>query len=130
MVMNILVEVIPHSQQRYKTVGDWFYQEPDTLLIYVSKMENSNYEYLVAIHEEIEARLCLERGITEKEVSAFDIWYEGRRILDDSNCQGEPGDHPQAPYRKEHFFATSIERLIAAELNVDWEKYDEAIQNL
>jgi hypothetical protein len=35
-------------------------------------------------------------------------------------ASGEPGDRPDAPYRREHILATNLERLSAAELDVDW----------
>jgi len=36
---------------------------------------------------------------------------------------GEPGDDPRAPYYREHQFASGMERLMAAELGVDWQQY-------
>lgn len=125
---NIIVKVIPHNQQRYETVGDWFYN-PDnkTLWIFVSQMNDWRYEYLVAQHEQIEAALCIQRGIDEKATTAFDIKFEQNRQEGNTD---EPGDDPKAPYRAEHFFATTIERLIAAELGVDWFEYDKAIMEL
>jgi hypothetical protein len=43
---------------------------------------------------------------------------------------GEPGDHEHAPYRREHFFATNLERLLSAELGVDWFEYDRDVDAL
>lgn len=37
---------------------------------------------------------------------------------------------PNAPYRKEHFFATSLERLFSAELDVDWQEYERFVDAL
>ena len=128
---EIVVKVIPHKDQRYETVGDWiFNQDNSRLTVFVSSMGNWKFELLVARHEIDEAMLCVDRGIDEKKVSAFDLWYEGRRITRDPECQAEPGDHKDAPYRKEHFFATTAERMLAAELNVNWEDYDAAVQAL
>ncbi len=79
---------------------------------------------LVALHELVEVTLCKKRCITEAQVDAFDMAYEKNRTKGDHS---EPGDHPDAPYRKEHFFATNIERLMAAELGVDWETYENHI---
>jgi hypothetical protein len=123
--MEIHIKTIPHNEHRYSgTVGDYWEDENGVLQIRVSKMGNEDYEYLVAGHELREAYLCKKRGIAEPDITAFDIQFgiEGG--------QGEPGDDPRAPYRKEHFFSTSIERLEAAELGVDWQKYDEAIIKL
>jgi len=34
-------------------------------------------------------------------------------------CDGEPGDLPDAPYRKEHRFAMLIEHMMAHELGIE-----------
>ena len=129
--MNINVRVIKHKEQRYETVGDWVYNPANTLLtVFVSDMGDWRYNQLVAVHEIAEATLCIERGINEKDVTAFDLWYESERLKNNPECQSEPGDHKKAPYRKEHFCATTIERMLAAELGVDWEDYDTTVNSL
>lgn len=128
-MINVDIKTIPQHLQRYDTVGDWYVDE-GILYIRVSDMGDKDFENLVAIHEYVEAILCIQRGIKEKDVTEFDIWYEQQRALGNIDCQSEPGDHEKAPYRKEHFFATSVERLISAELNVNWQQYDYVIQNL
>lgn len=125
--MKIEMVTIPHEQHRYETVGDWEIRPDGSLKIEVSDMQNEDYAFLVAIHEAVEVWLCKKRGITEDEVNAFDIEYEKNRPEGD---ESEPGDAHDAPYRKEHFFATNIERQIAAELGVDWAEYDKAVMNL
>lgn len=127
--MNTEIRIIPHKQQRYETVGDWYFID-GTLFIFVSDLGDWRYNFLVAFHEQAEAMLCLHRGISEMNVTIFDKWYENERAMGNKHCQAEPGDHKMAPYRKEHFFATSVERLMAAELKVDWEDYDAAIEAL
>jgi hypothetical protein len=127
-VMDIIIKTIPHNQQRYETVGDWYFsQDHSKLFIFVSYMGNTHYEFLVAFHEQAEAMLCWDRGINEGAITVFDKLFEQNR---EAGNEDEPGDDPLAPYRKEHFFATTVERLMAAELNVDWEKYDKAIYAL
>jgi hypothetical protein len=129
--MIIDVKVVPHKEQRYETVGDWVFNADNSrLTIRVSDMGNWKYNMLVALHEQIEALLCLDRKINEKEITKFDIIYEAKRAQGYIDFQGEPGDHKDAPYRKEHFCATTIERQLAAELGVDWEEYDEAVMAL
>lgn len=125
--MNINIKTIPHNEQRYETVGDWWFDENGDLQIRVSDVGNPKYEFLVAYHELAEVMLCKDRGITTEEVDTFDKNFEANRP---EGNEDEPGDDPNAPYRKEHFFATSLERLVAAELNVDWNKYDETINKL
>lgn len=124
--MKIIIETIPHSEQRYPTVGDWQFTE-DGLHIKVSDMGNWKFELLVAFHELIECHLCTERGITEEDVDSFDELYEEARQEGDLS---EPGDDRRAPYYKEHFFASSLERLFADELNIDWEEYNNAVEAL
>jgi hypothetical protein len=123
---RIIVHTIPHAQQRYPTVGDWF--DAHGLTVFrVSHMENELYERLVFIHEFIEQTLCMHRGIKEWNVDAFDMAYEdNRRAGDDS----EPGDSALAPYHAEHCFATAIERRMADELGIDWDHYDKTVSAL
>jgi hypothetical protein len=126
--MEITVHVIPHNEQRYETSGDWLFN-PDNnrLTIWVSELGDWRYNSLVAVHEIVEALLCRERDIPEAKIAAFDRAFEKNRTRGNTD---EPGDSPKAPYRKEHFFATNIERLFAAELKVDWAKYEEAFEKL
>jgi hypothetical protein len=112
--MRIVIESIPHNQQRYDTLGDWWFDPDGTLQIRVSTGEGGvppEHEFLIGLHELIEVQLCQARGITQEMVDKFD--------LDPAN-QGdfEPGDLPGAPYHKEHRFAMLIEHLMAHELGI------------
>ncbi len=122
--MDITIKTIAHDTQRYDTAGDWWFDDAGDLQIRISDMGNWKHEALVAFHELAEVLLCKERGIAAETVDEFD------KTHNDSIELGEPGDDPNCPYRKEHFFATSIERLLAAELGVDWGEYDGAIYAL
>lgn len=119
--MNITIKTIPHAEQRYETVGDWWFDEAGNLEIRVSNMGNWKHEALVAFHELAEVLLCRDRGISAEAVDMFDERYKG---------DGEPGDQPDAPYRKEHFFATTVERMLCAEFREDWAEYDDAVNAL
>ena len=99
------------------TAGDYWRPTPDLLNIRVIGLNNSDYEFLIAIHEMIEEYICTKRGIKETDIQKFDQQCE-----DD-----EPGDNPSAPYHKEHVFAECLERLLALELGVNWEEYGNAI---
>lgn len=127
--MNISIQTIPHKQHRYSTCGDW-YEKDGVLCIRVSQELPEKEALLVALHELIEITLCKDRGITEKQVDEFDMQFEKDREDGKHSEDEEPGDHPDAPYRKEHFFATNIERLMASELGVDWAAYEYRIQTL
>lgn len=125
--MRINIEVIPHEQQRYPTVGD-YWLEDGIQQVRVSKLADWRYEILVAIHEIVELAVTRHRGISEHRISEFDIEFE--RMRESRQRSGEPGDHPDSPYRREHFFATNIERLLAAELEVDWFEYENYVDSL
>lgn len=116
---EIHIKVITHGKQRYNTCGDYF-KKGKRVQVYLSKTE-PDYEFLVAIHELLEWYLTQKRGITIKQIDKFDM---GNPELAD------PGSSKQAPYYKEHSFATDIERIIAKELSVDWDRYDLYIEKL
>jgi hypothetical protein len=125
--MRINIEVIPHERQRYPTVGD-YWMEDGVQQVRVSQMPDWRYEILVAVHEIVELAIARHREISEEMISKFDIEFERTRST--LARLGEPGDHPESPYRREHFFATSLERLLAAELNVDWFQYEDCVDSL
>jgi hypothetical protein len=126
-MLPISIKTIPHSEQRYPTCGDWYYDEEKTLCIRVSRMNDPRYEFLVALHELVEVKLCEWCGITQKQVDDFDIEFEKNRAPEDDS---EPGDSPSAPYRLQHCISTGIERVVAAAMNVDWKSYEAAINAL
>lgn len=128
---RIVIETIPHKEQRYPTLGDYWIDANGDSQIRVSDFEGLGekphlYSLLIAFHELIEQALCLDRGIPEESITAFDK----RMIDEDSPWQDEPGDNPEAPYHREHVFASCIERLFAAELGVDWHEYERACLKL
>jgi hypothetical protein len=139
-MLNINVKVIPHRHQRYPTVGDWWYDnKTKTWEIRVSAMGDWRYEALVALHEQHEVLLAYNRyccaGIMPIEalvhtVDTFDIQFEKDREKGIYTQDEEPGDNINSPYRTEHFFATTLERLFAAQLGVDWEEYDKTVMSL
>ena len=112
---NISIKVIPHKKQRYDTSGDYWIDKRGTIQIRISKAKNWRYEALLLMHELAEMFLCMERGISFKKIDLFDIQFQG---------DGEPGDDPKAPYHREHRWASRLERMFAAELGVNWEKYE------
>ena len=149
---KFLIQTIPHKLQRYQTVGDW---EPgNPAKITVSEMGNDDYEFLVMVHELIEFYLCQKHGITSEMVDKFDFAFEKERAAEirhimkshprrgrygraqtrqmdiDRINNREPGDDPNAPYYKEHQFATMMEKALCHELGVNWDKYDKTVMNL
>lgn len=124
--MNIKIEIIPHEQHRYTTVGDWFFDAAGDLTIRVSKLSDWRREVLVAIHELVEVVLCKHYGVTQEQVDKFDM----EEFSYEDHPDEEPGDSPDAPYKRPHFLASSVERMLAAELRVDWKPYEEELEAL
>ncbi len=134
---DIKMRRVRHSEQRYKTVGDWqvedniqFRGDKDCnglITVKTSELGNEDYEFLICLHELVEGWLCRKRGITDEAVTRFDKKFEAKRKKGNND---EPGDDPKAPYRKEHFLATNIERIMAAELGVDWKRYEDTLYAL
>lgn len=111
----ICIEAIPASDQRYDTAGDWYYDDYETLLIKVNQAPDWRYEFLVALHELVEVKLCEHAGVTQEMVDEFDLKYKG----------DDPGADPKAPYHTQHQHATVVEEYVARALGVDWKTYDD-----
>lgn len=105
--MSIVIEAISKSQMRYDTLGDWFTDERGHIHIQVDESLSADEQFLIAIHELVELKLCSMRGITQQAVDEFDLQFLGKEL------PGEPGDHPDAPYRVEHRQAMILEHMMA-----------------
>lgn len=97
-------------------------KDTGNLTILVSDLGNWRYEFLVGLHELVEAVLCQHRGVTQEDVDAFDMEFESGRAEGDAS---EPGFASNSPYREQHLLATGIETIIASLLGVDWNTYVE-----
>jgi hypothetical protein len=138
--LNVIITAVPHKTQRYDTCGDW-YEAPafweqmgatkdrsaGCLHVRVSAELPRKEQFLVAIHELIEAFLCEVAGVTEEQVDGFDFGYN---LLTPNGGKGEPGDEFLAPYYHQHQIATAIERILAAEVQVNWLEYEQHIEEL
>lgn len=126
--MRIVIDTLPHAEQRYETCGDWFEDPDGTWRIRVSELPTKiamfpeKFAFLVAFHELVEMALCRANGITQERVDEFDLAYAGDRE--------EPGDDDSAPYHEQHQLASGLERTMAALLRVDWEEYECAVNDL
>ena len=106
------------------------------LIVRVSDVDDWRMEALVGIHELVEAVLCLDKGISQESVDEFDIAFEKSR--DKTRCRdgsfdylarsydgnAEPGDSPDAPYHIQHGYATAVERMLCAAMNIPWADYE------
>lgn len=127
-MLNIEIKTIPDKDQRYNTVGDYYTTPEGKRVFAVSDMNNWKHEFLITLHELVESALCKEKGITDEAIDAFDIAYETNRTAGD--IDSEPGDDANAPYHHQHVFATKIEKMMAEELDVEWETYSKACADL
>jgi hypothetical protein len=113
--MQVLrVEVIPHDQQRYNTLGDWLVEDK-TLVIRVSASGDWRSDVLVAVHKIVEAVLCQNDGVTSAQVDEFDMRHPE---------SDEPGDDPAAPYVHQHCAAMAVERLLASLMKYPWAAHE------
>jgi len=118
--MQIIIQTIPHNKQRYPTVGDWWWDDRNTLQIRVSRMSNWKNEAAVTIHELTEALWCKAAGIDEDAVTNFDLNHKDHDV--------EPGDCAEAPYHEGHQLGTQVEKIVHAAWC--WAEYDRDVVNL
>lgn len=113
MAHKIIIEAIASTAQRYDTLGDYWVDEAGDWHIRVTGdnpeiAEMDDQAFLYALHELIEMKLCIKRGISMQSIDDFDMkQFSG---------EGEPGDDPNSPYRKEHRFAMLLEHQMAHEM--------------
>jgi hypothetical protein len=118
---KFILKVVDHKDQRYETIGDWIPGNPAKIT--ASKVGNPDYEFMILVHELIEYYMCKKQGIPDRKIVKFDKRYEKDRILGKHTPTSEPGNHKKAPYRREHKFATKIEKMVGKALGVDWDEY-------
>ena len=129
--MRINIQTTPHDQQRYDTVGDYWIDDEGVIQVRVSDLGDEDMEFLVALHELVEMRLCHRQGIDFKAIDNFDRSFEEIRVKHPYIIGlQEPGDMVSAPYHTQHQHATSIEQLMASYLGVNWGRYDKAVNEL
>jgi hypothetical protein len=126
-ISKICLEVIPHKDQRYETVGDYYRDGDGNLVIKVSDLGDNKKELLVMVHELIEVILTEESGVSEESITKFDIEFEKNRKPGNLD---EPGDDPDSPYRVQHAIATSVERMMCALIGVDWKQYEKTCNQI
>lgn len=120
-MLDIEIKTIPQKEQRYVTVGD-YWQEGEKLIFRISDCNNRKYEWMLIIHELVEKCLNEHAGITDQQVDDYDLKSE--------SLEEEPGDEPDCPYRDQHCFATSVEKLLCAAMGLPWKEYDGFLENL
>ena len=117
MTHRIVIEAVPREKMRppydqEELAGDWFWRQngqdrQKELVIRVTGRDVlGKRQILFALHELVEAVLCLDAGITPAQVDTFDEYFAG---------EGEPGDAEECPYQQQHRRALLVEFLMA-----DW----------
>ena len=120
------LQTIPHQDQRYETAGDWGYGPTGILTVSVSDTGTEDYNFLLALHELVEAYLCKRANISVDAVEGFDIPF----LMNPSTSHLEPGDSPESPYHRQHTQAEIVERVMCEILDRDWASYSESIEKL
>ena len=92
--------------------------------VVVTDTGNKDYNFMILIHELIEAYLTKRAGIPEEDITDFDRRFEVRRAKNEVGPDDEPGDDPTAPYFKQHQCAIMIENLLCGELGINAKMYD------
>ena len=119
---NICVEIIDHKSQLYDTAGDYI-EDKSGWTVSISECLDWRHEFLVLMHELTEMALTKHHGVDWKDIDEFDMNGEGKDHPD-------PGTLKSAPYHNEHALATQIEKRLAKMLQVDWQEYNDALDNL
>lgn len=121
--MKIIIEVVKQEEQRYKTLGDWQFSGEDDrdLSIRVSDTGYIWYNYLLIIHELIEAIICQLTGVKQEVVDKWDI---------DHPDADEPGDLPGCPYKSAHKYAEYIEFSLCTMLEIKWYYYMQRLEEM
>jgi hypothetical protein len=125
-----IIEIIPHECHRYETVGDFWIDKKGVKQFRVSETGNDDMNFLVALHEFVEAHLTRRKGISDDEITAFDIMFEEERRKGLHKDDEEPGFDPRAPYFQMHIFATAIEMAAASKMELNWTEYEEILMSL
>lgn len=108
-----VIKTIQNKKQVYPTYGDYRIKN-GVLNIYISKFEDQDVEFGIAVHEFIESYLILKKGIKIKDIDKFD-----KEHLDSE----DPGCLKEAPYHKEHMFCMEVEKMLCKFMKKNWNKY-------
>ncbi len=117
----VTIRLVAHHDQRYPTCGDWAISGQD-LVITVSRTPDERMAWVVAVHELVEALLCMAHGITQAQVDAWDRAYKP--------SQGEPGEDPHSPYWREHGVAAGVEYALLAAYGIAMADYHAVLEDL
>jgi hypothetical protein len=111
-MLKINIRTKPIQRMRYSTLGDYYWMvspvpEENILKIVVAEMDNSDDEFLIALHELIEAYLVEKKDLSYKEIDEWDL-----KVIKEKGENIEPGEVKGCPYAKEHRIALKIEKIM------------------
>ena len=129
-ITEIKIKIIPHSDQRAASPGDYWYDMNGVLQMRISDTGDDTMNRLILIHEMVEEFISQHQGVDEPTIQEFDVFYEGERELGLHSAEDEPGFDSRSPYRQFHTIATAIEMMLAGHLNLDWNEYDKTVMSL
>ena len=124
-MQKLLAEVMQQDDMRvidgepYQSVGDYYEKPEGGTRIDVLDTGSKFTNILISIHELGEQLLTEMDGITEEEITAFDMAHQ--------DYDGEPGDLPDSPYREQHALMTCIELLMCTMAGVSWSEHDATV---
>lgn len=121
-IPKIIIKLIDPASQRYSECGDWFFDaEDNTVTVFVTRMEDWRSELAVAIHEAMEAVMCIADEVDQTDVDFHDKQFYKDHHDDDMQA----GDDPKAPYFLQHVAATFVEKETVSQLKLDWKRHEE-----
>lgn len=122
---DIVIKTIPVEEQRYNTAGDYWETETE-IHFRISKQQDERSEVAILLHEVTEFFLTKQQGISEEEITAYDLDWEERFKRGDVKAD-EPGMENDCPYKDEHETSLMIEKIFCWAAGIDWKKHDEQL---
>jgi hypothetical protein len=120
---NITVKVIPISEQRFTTLGDWLENPDGSFVITLPEMNDWRVTFLVLMHELVEWGITQSEGTTTSACDDFDAMWE-QEIKDGKQLiETEAGFDPRCPYRRGHVWGYRAERVLCWILGLSWKSY-------
>lgn len=129
--MEIHIKTIIIEKMRISgSLGDYWYDSDGVLQIRVADLGDEFMEKSICVHEIIEEALTKKRGLLEPDIQAFDEYHDMRIKQGLVSPEKEAGYDENAPYRNEHTFCDSVERMMFAMANIPWSDYEEKVNSL
>ena len=126
--MKINIETIPHGDQRYPTVGDYWDDENGVMQVRVSDMKDWRYEALVIIHELVEMFLTKHRGIRRTRDQRFR--HQIRTVARGTARLRRAGRSPARALSQRTFFRDQPGAAFLFRTGLDWFAYDRDVDAL